>query len=296
MSEINVTTFSILAGSTACDAKCPFCISKQTPQCGINDCAVQHGQRFEKAIRLAIKSGATTAMITGKGEPTLKPDQITRYLEILDKYDFPIIELQTNGMRLMEPKMQPHLREWLRLGLTTINVSCVGTNVTRNRKVYGKTYRQMDSIVEYLQKQGFSVRIGVIMVKGWVEDLLSVHEVISYFRAHHHKFDKPFQLTFRPVALPPVGDDKNGVYGWTEKHLCDVHALLSLQRWFDDPEHAKKLLPLPHGGQIYDYEGQNVCLTNCMTSNNNTSNIRQLIFFPDGTLRYDWTYKGAIIF
>lgn len=294
MSDLNVTTFSILAGSTACDAKCPFCISKQTPQNGINDCKVQHGQRFEKALSLALKSGATTAMITGKGEPTLNPEQITRYLEILDKYDFPIIELQTNGMRLQEESMKPYLREWLRLGLTIINISCVSHRIGINREVYGKKFDHIPDIVKYLQAAGFSVRIGVIMVKGWIDSLTTVHTFIDYMR--QHRFDFPYQLTFRPVALPPVQNEKNGVYSWTKEHLISQQNLDRLVNWFSNPKHAKALLPLPHGGQIYDYQGQNVCLTNCMTSNDNTYNIRQLIFFPDGTLRYDWTYTGAIIF
>ena len=56
-----------------------------------------------------------------------------------------------------------------------------------------------------------------------------------------------------------------------------------------------KLLELPHGAIVYDVNGQNVCFSNCLTRTDNPENIRQLIFFPDGHLRYDWEYKGAIL-
>jgi hypothetical protein len=52
---------------------------------------------------------------------------------------------------------------------------------------------------------------------------------------------------------------------------------------------------LPHGADVYDFRGQNVCLNNCLTPPN-SEEIRQIIFFPDGHLRYDWVYEGAIIF
>jgi hypothetical protein len=50
-----------------------------------------------------------------------------------------------------------------------------------------------------------------------------------------------------------------------------------------------------HGAIVYDYRGQNVCLTDALTIEPETDKIRQLIFFPDGHLRYDWQYKGAIL-
>jgi hypothetical protein len=48
---------------------------------------------------------------------------------------------------------------------------------------------------------------------------------------------------------------------------------------------------------VFDYKGQNVCLSNCLTHEPYTdkSVMRNLIFFPDGHLRYDWEYQGAIL-
>jgi hypothetical protein len=54
-------------------------------------------------------------------------------------------------------------------------------------------------------------------------------------------------------------------------------------------------MELVHGAIVYDLHGQNICLTNALTIEPRSDEIRQLIFFPDGHLRYDWQYKGAII-
>ena len=55
------------------------------------------------------------------------------------------------------------------------------------------------------------------------------------------------------------------------------------------------VMTLIHGAQVYDVQGQNVCLTDSLTIDAKSDDLRQLIFFPDGHLRYDWQYAGAIL-
>jgi hypothetical protein len=55
------------------------------------------------------------------------------------------------------------------------------------------------------------------------------------------------------------------------------------------------LMTLIHGAQVYDVHGQNVCLTDSLTIDAKSDDLRQLIFFPDGHLRYDWQHPGAIL-
>ena len=54
-------------------------------------------------------------------------------------------------------------------------------------------------------------------------------------------------------------------------------------------------MSLPHGAEVYDVAGQNVCISNCLTIEPDTDNLRQIIVFPDGHIRYDWNYEGAIL-
>jgi molybdenum cofactor biosynthesis enzyme MoaA len=125
---MQIQTFNILAGSEACNARCPFCISKMTPPLDVQLKEPEVNWRnFRVACRLAERCGVTTVMLTGKGEPTLFPRQITRYLQAMAEFRFPIIELQSNGILLIEQSdvYSGHLRDWYDLGLTTIAISVV---------------------------------------------------------------------------------------------------------------------------------------------------------------------------
>lgn len=84
-------------------------------------------RNFDKACRIAELNGITTVLLTGKGKPTLFPDQLTEYFRHLQKYNFPILELQTNAVLFaeQEEKYDKYLREWYELGLTIISISVV---------------------------------------------------------------------------------------------------------------------------------------------------------------------------
>ena len=45
---MKIQTFSIVAGTEACNAKCPFCVSKMTPNCGISNKKVELNYRFDQ--------------------------------------------------------------------------------------------------------------------------------------------------------------------------------------------------------------------------------------------------------
>jgi len=71
---MKIQTFSIVAGTLACNARCPFCISKMTVENGMTLKEPKVNWRnFHKACMLAERSAVSTVMITGKGEPTLFP-------------------------------------------------------------------------------------------------------------------------------------------------------------------------------------------------------------------------------
>src|SRR5258708_843709 len=66
---MKIQTFTIVAGSLACDARCPFCVAEMTPAHGTTlTLPAPNWRNFEKACQLALMSGVTTVLITGKGE------------------------------------------------------------------------------------------------------------------------------------------------------------------------------------------------------------------------------------
>lgn len=121
---MKIQTMSIVVGTRACNARCPFCVSKMT---GFKEPLPTEPNwvNLEAGCRLAVMGGVTTVLLTGKGEPTLYPDLISSYLVALKRHRFPFVELQTNGLSLTGKL----LAAWKKGGLTTV---CLSTCLTLN--------------------------------------------------------------------------------------------------------------------------------------------------------------------
>lgn len=290
-------TLSVIAGSEACNARCDFCISGMTPSNGVEAKYKQPNcTNLDTACRLAEKGGVTTALITGKGEPTLFPADISGYLYVLPKY-FPIIELQTNAMtRIFDQSDDStlYLNDWRKAGLTTIIISIVHYDAERNREIYCHQdgeyrfdYPDLPKTIEYLHNLNFSVRLGCVGCKGYIDNPEEIKNLIDFA-----KNNKVEQLTWRPVTRPE--DPKSDTIGRnTDRLAIDAEDSKRIATWVQMNGH--RLLKLPHGAVVYDVFGQNICLSNCLTHDANEPIIRQLIYFPDGHLRYSWEYEGSII-
>ena len=286
---MNVHSLSVVVGSTACNAKCPFCVSKMTPNNGVEVKVTPINSRnLRKAISLAKSCGVNTALITGKGEPTLFPMQISDALFELGNH-FPLIELQTNGLKLHEPDMDEYLTEWYNHGLTMINVSVVSQNPVLNQQIYtgDKPYPDLNELIKKLHKHGFSVRLSVTMLDKIMSSWEDVKSFLVYARSQGVE-----QVTMRPVASSRTSKDLD-VTNFVRSFELKKVDITDLDGYFEF--YGTRILTLPHGGCIYDVDGQNVCWTDCLTLPDK-DDIRQLIYFPDGHLRYDWQYTGAIIF
>lgn len=288
---MKIQALSIIAGNGVCNARCPFCISKMTG----NDVQISpiNEINFSKACRLAQINGVTNVLVTGKGEPTLFPDQISNFLELLQPHQFPIIELQTNGTVINNnfDKYLPHLEKWRELGLTIVSVSIVHYEAEKNRQIYLpylKTYPDLQLLVSRLHQLGFSVRFSVTLIKGGLDTIEQVDTMIKKSKEWGVE-----QLTLRKVATPEKSMD-DVAFVWTKTHQISQKTLNKIERYLFD--HGHKIAEFNYGGSVFDIFGQNVCLTNCLTLDNNSSDFRQAIYYPDGHLRFDWQYNGAIIF
>ena len=287
---MKVQTFSITVGTEACNARCPFCISKQTT--GIPKCNKININSFRRACRLAQLGGSTTVLLTGKGEPMLYSEEIETYLKELKPYDFPRVEIQTNGIKLWDDYQKngnlDYLARWNDLGLTTIAISIVHFEPEANHKIYTpyrKDYIDLFKLTEVIHQYGLMVRWSVIMLKNHID---SIEDAQAMLRCA--KENKVEQLTLRAVMATEETRDIE-VKKWTNEHKTE-HTK-EIHEWIS--KNATKLMTLSHGATIYDYEGQNVCITDCMTLKPEGDEIRTLIFCTDGLTRYDWRYNGAII-
>ena len=293
---MKVRTFSIVAGSMACQARCPFCVAHMTPKNGIGSKAPDINWRnFKKACQFARDGGCSTAMITSKGEPTIFPDQVSEFLQNLAPFNVPVIELQTNGLLIADGPgnkvTDQHLKDWYNAGLTTVAISVSHYDADKNKEIYmagKKDYMDLPALIAKLHRFGFSVRLAVVMVKGYIDSVAEVEKMIAFAQAN-----KVEQLTFRPVTKPDKSENE-AIFKWTSEHHVPAELEGQLNKHLSSV--GNSVLELAHGATVYDVRGQNVCMTNCLTIQPDNDELRQVIFFPDGHLRYAWQYSGAVIF
>jgi len=292
---MKIKTLSIIAGNSNCNASCPFCVSKMTPLNGMEKGAKEpevNWRNFRIACKFAEKSEVTTAMITGKGEPTLFPNQISLYLKELAEFDsFPFIEMQTNGIAIARnlPKYDTFLKEWYGRGMTTVALSIVHYTKEKNKTIYtpNSEYIDLPKLIEKLHETGLCVRLTCIAAKGFIDSVKELTELMKFA-----KENKVEQVTLIPVNRPNESENES-VSNWVNENYIRKEKFEEIKNFV--AKNGKELLILPHGAIIYDLDNQNLCLSNCLTIQPDSENIRQLIFFPDGHLRYDWQYSGAII-
>ena len=294
---MRIQTFSVVVGTRACNARCPFCVSRMT---GFDILPASRGideRNLGKAIAAARLGGTTTVLLTGKGEPTLYPAEVSRYLELLGGA-FPFIELQTNALEIgrlardgrsrIKGLTRETLAGWYAAGLDMVAVSTVDVEPEPNQAVYHPDYPDLATTIAYLHGLGFSVRLCVMMQRGAVDTPERVADVIAWCREHDVD-----QLTVRPIRRPTQTSHSDEASDYVGERGLDVDQIAAIEDWID--AHGTQLLTLLHGARIYDVDGQNLCLADCLTVASEGDDIRTLIYYGDGRITYDWQYPGATL-
>lgn len=291
-------TLSLVAGTNVCQARCPFCVSRLT---GLDYLETKpeaiNVRNLRKTLKLANVAGVTSVIMTGKGEPTLYPEHIDTYLDYTEIYNFPFIELQTNGGILAEDTYKGHnttemLQRWYDKGLTTLLLSNVGPDPELNHQIYfphKKSWIDIKKLVDKCKKIGIGIRLTTVGIQGGVDSPAQLDKLIEW--ANWLEVE---QLTWRPVNKPTLenSEDKD-IHNWVVEHGLKPEQVFDIQQYVK--EHGKLLYNLVHGAQVYDLKGRNFCITNCLTNNAEEETIRQLIFYPNGKLYTDWVYSGSVL-
>lgn len=300
MSSRQYSLLSLVVGNLACDASCPFCVARLTAPQGLSfDPPDVDWRNFRKALRIARDAGTSTVMLTGKGEPLLFESQISAYLEEMRRFlgadSFPCIELQTNGMRLLEKRehFDERLARWYELGLDTVAISVAHHEAERNREIFlhhrQRSYVDLPELIEFLHRpeRRFKVRLCCTLIDGYVGDVASVASMIAFAARHDVE-----ELTFRPVTAPEPGRD-DAVTAWIRDR---APSQVQLQAILEYLLREGILLRRTHYGAIVSQVGkQSVCLSNALTHDAEGETVRQLIFYPNGNVAYDWRYEGALL-
>jgi hypothetical protein len=244
-------------------------------------------RRFESACQIVeqARDGLVTVLLTGTGEPTLYSDDITAYLKQM-KGRFPLVTLQTNGVRLDEKR----LAIWRNEGLTQVCISIAAMDSKNSNKIMRIRDDTFDywKQVDLIHRLNLSVRLNCTMLREGISQPEEVEWLIN--RCKNFGVE---QLTLREVDQPaiPAAAPEVVEYVNCEKPVGAAKKLFHYLAM----NNANRLPDLPHGGVVFDYRDQNVCVSNCLTDTLDRNDIRQIIFFPNGEIGYDWKYRGARI-
>lgn len=278
-------TYTIIAGNRNCINDCPICISKMTPSNGIGyDEPEVDWEKFREATEIAIKYNAENVLFTGKGEPTLYPEQISRYLSELYGKPFKRIELQTEGTLLArEGVHNEYLKEWRELGLSLIAISIYHYKSQKNSEMFrpkSGTHYDLPKLIEKLHSYDYEIRLSCVMLKDHVGSVEEVKNLIEFAKEYEVE-----QLTLRTADRPKEPLDMV-VADFVDKSRLNDDRIGEITDFLETM--GKDLYTLPHGATVYDVDDQNVCMTTGLTDDKGKDEIRQLIFFPQGLLTTSW--------
>jgi hypothetical protein len=204
-------------------------------------------------------------------------------------FSIPAKELQTNAVvfERKKDKYDPLLTKWQGLDLKTVAISIVHFESERNREIYlpySRSYIDLPGVLENLHELGLRTRLACVLVNRFIDSPKLLEQLINF--ATRSKVE---ELTIRPVNKPDKTSDTD-VYEWTNQHQLKQSQLDAMKGYLEKTGTVVK--ELPFGATIYDVHGQNVCLTNSLTKDEDDSYMRQLIFFPNGRIATDWM-EGA---
>lgn len=235
-------------------------------------------RNITKVRTVAKAAGASSVLITGKGEPLL---HLYGVIQICDHFsDFPL-DLQTNGLWLN--KNPEAVKELKKSGIDVIALS-----VDRMDQI-----PEFENIYEAVHSQGLTVRICLNLTdkipKEKFPEFRDVLKVIG-----HYPVD---QLLVRNVMVPKKTECSEAALktiDWVTKHTDQLRYKLwntEFMEWVTEDDLVRVM---SYGARVYDLDDLSVSFSDyCIQEANNTKDIRSLIFLEDGHLYTSWDKKSS---
>ena len=277
-----------------CNAKCPFCISRMTwkPDQRVDIESDKFMNALGRALAYAAFHRVDTVLITSPGEPLLDLNAVRRVAEAARLHSIPIVELQTNGLRLLEVDRGPAVFAICRTsGINTIAISAAAMDSRQS-----STIMHLPEDYDYLKAAKVVAdtrllcRITLNLTRDF--DLLYFDDYVDMLRNNG-----VHQLTLRELGTAEVDASSpaaDRVRDWvTNNKLEDTFEMALIERVHG---HGAPLRELPHGGWVHDYRGVAVVTATCMEvlpTDLRDGRVRSLILQPDGGLYHSWQHRGS---
>jgi len=269
--EAQALTISIppAAHGPVCDKNCPYCISKMTGYVKPDKALLV--RNIEKVKKIANMANISSILLTGKGEPMLNFDTICYVLERFK--EFPL-EIQTNGLWLS--KHTDTIGSLKQSGLDVIAISI-------------DHFNQMDDfkeMIKIISDLNMTCRICLNLTDKIIDvSFSSIFNTLKHYNIH--------QLIIRNIMVTKrVQNNKMSLAAveWINTHVDPNRYIKMYQDFKSMIDKERDLVRLlPYGSEVYDLDGISVSFSDCcIQENNNTKDIRSLIFLEDGHVYTSW--------
>ncbi len=177
-SDCRFLTCSVLPVRMACNLSCRFCFSKSSISSLRHDRADWSAGQLERYYAFARNRGATRLVITGGGEPLLRPEAVLLALEVGRRF-FTETALFTNGSFLDDALV----RALAAGGLSYVCFSRHHDDDARNRELMGTEAPALDDLFRRLDGH-LKVRATCVLCRGFVENAGDARRYIERLRRH----------------------------------------------------------------------------------------------------------------
>jgi cyclic pyranopterin phosphate synthase len=204
-------TCSVLPVRMACNLRCPFCFSKSSVSSLAHEPGELSALDVDDYYRFARDRGATRLVITGGGEPLLRPEVVVDLVRA-GRRVFDEVACFTNGTYLT-PELARRLAD---AGLSYLCWSRHAASDPDNRALMGEGAPALEAFVEAARP--LRLRATCVMTRGWVDDRAQAWAYMRALRAHGIR-----EFTFKHTYVAYAGSVFRGSRhdGWARAHQIE---------------------------------------------------------------------------
>jgi cyclic pyranopterin phosphate synthase len=205
-------TCSVLPVRFACDLGCRFCFSKSSISALRHERTDWRALDLEAYFRFARERGATRLVVTGGGEPLLRPDDVVEVIE-RGRAFFDEIACFTNGTRLT-PALARRLDD---AGLSYLCWSRHHGDDAANRALMGEGAPALADF--FARAGGLRVRATCVMARGFVEgtaDAWRYVEALAPFGVREFTFKHTY-VSYEASVFRDAAEDH-----WARRHQVEL--------------------------------------------------------------------------
>jgi cyclic pyranopterin phosphate synthase len=211
--ECRFLTCSVLPVRVACNLRCPFCFSKSSVSALRHERAGWRDLEVAGYYDFAKQRGATRLVITGGGEPLLRPDDVI-HLVTLGRHWFDEVACFTNGT-FLTPDLSRRLAD---AGLSYLCYSRHAVSDDDNRRLMGDGAPDLLDFLTASAAGPLKVRATCVLCRDFVDDGADVRRYIEALAGHGVR-----EFTFKHTYIAYEGSlfRGSGEDVWAREHHVD---------------------------------------------------------------------------